>query len=308
MRADRHSHLPLDQLDPEQHVVVFHGSMRRARELSLVLDAMALAYEVVSAPRSAMLVVMPADSGKARELLDSYAEESRDWPPKEEPLPSLPGGIPSVVTYGLLLLLFRHLQLRRIGGLDWWEQGRTQADLITASGEWWRVVTALCLHADLRHLVGNLVFGSMFVLFLAQLHGPGWAWTLVLLSGALGNLTNAWVQPVSHSSIGASTAVFGALGLLVADAWRWRHRRLGWMRRLAPFVVGVALLGYLGTAGERTDVMAHVTGFAWGIVVGTLFGTIERRLPHGGRAQVLAGLATLAVIAAAWGWGLSVAG
>ena len=121
------------------------------------------------------------------------------------------------------------------------------------------------------------------------------------MAGALGNAINAWVQPPDHSSIGASTAVFGALGILSSNAWK--HRRGiegGWFRRWTPIVGGVILLAYTGLGGERTDVIAHVTGFIAGLVLGGLFGEIAPRIQINSRLQVGLGLATLAILTLCW--------
>ncbi len=96
---------------------------------------------------------------------------------------------------------------------------------------------------------------------------------MILLAGGAGNLLNDLFEPASHTSIGASTAVFGAVGLLAVLALRdgamqWRSG----IRRWAPLAAGVMLLFFLGTEGEQVDVGAHVGGFAAG--VGARGGTV----------------------------------
>ena len=98
------------------------------------------------------------------------------------------------------------------------------------SGAWWRCFTALTLHADGTHLAANMATGALFAGFLVPQLGAGWTWLMVLLGGGMGNLINSWgYRGASHRSIGASTAVFAALGLLVAGEvfYRWRTRRAG---------------------------------------------------------------------------------
>ena len=65
--------------------------------------------------------------------------------------------------------------------------------------------------------------------------------------------------------------MFATLGLLAAYAWR-RRRDQGdrWAYRWAPLVAGVILLGFMGAGGERTDVLAHLTGFAMGALAGVV--------------------------------------
>jgi hypothetical protein len=103
-------------------------------------------------------------------------------------------------------------------------------------GEWWRVVTALTLHADMLHLLSNLAFGALFGYPAARLFGPGVAWLLILVGGALAYGIDAQLHPPEHYLLGASTAVFTALGLIAAYGWR-RHLR-NWTpldpQRIAP--------------------------------------------------------------------------
>jgi len=109
------------------------------------------------------------------------------------------------------------------------------------------------------------------------------------------------VQPPTHGSIGASTAVFAALGILAALTWRRQMpvRRPG-VRRWLPLGAGVMLLFYLGTGGERTDVVAHLAGFVAGIGAGAAIAQLGARLPRGPAAQRTYGMAALLLPAIAW--------
>ncbi len=94
----------------------------------------------------------------------------------------------------------------------------------------------------------------------------------MLLSGALGNGLTAWVHGSDHVSVGASTAVFGAVGLLVGQGLILR-RRLGLRgpRALAPIAAGLGLFAMLGTGGARTDLLAHVFGLLSGTALGVIY-------------------------------------
>jgi len=145
-------------------------------------------------------------------------------------------------------------------------------------GEWWRTITALGLHADAAHLAGNIGFGALFGILLSQYIGSGAAWFTILLAGASGNALNAFLYQTTHLSIGASTMVFAALGVLgvfsLNDGHQYQQRGF---RRWAPFFATLALLGFIGTAGERTDVMAHLSGYFCGCMAGLIWLTLLRR-------------------------------
>jgi membrane associated rhomboid family serine protease len=124
---------------------------------------------------------------------------------------------------------------------------------------------------------------------------------MIVNGAALANWMEAQLGPATHRAVGASTAVFTALGMLAAHSWRTRfHLPQRWALRWAPLVAGVILLGWLGSGGEQTDLVAHATGFVVGVLIGAAAAlpAIDhalRRVP-----QWLAGLAALASIAIPW--------
>lgn len=202
----------------------------------------------------------------------------------------------------LVLVFFAFAQTTYLGSRDWLDAGRLQAGLVR-DGEWWRVFTALTLHLDMAHLLGNLVFGVVFGFIASLSLGSGAAWLTILLCGAAGNLLNAWLQPLTHSAVGASTAVFAALGLIAAFQWRVQMVQAGerWLRRLGPLVAGIALLAFLGVGDERTDVGAHLTGFLCGLGGGWLWGDVlRRRGAPSMRVQWMMGGAAPTLLALAW--------
>ena len=147
-------------------------------------------------------------------------------------------------------------------------------------GEWWRPFTALFLHADLGHLAGNLLAGMVFATLVARSVGPLRGWAMILGCGTLGNIiTSRITYPEPFVSLGASTAVFAALGILsglgIVETLRDRAR-LPWVRISAPFLAGIILLGWLGgDHGARTDVLGHVFGFSSGLLAGVAAGMFE---------------------------------
>jgi len=135
----------------------------------------------------------------------------------------------------------------------------------------WRPVTALTLHANLPHILGNMTFFIIFTAVAGEILGFGTALFVVLISGILGNFTTASIlyfnsYAVSYDSLGASTAVFGALGLIVAISILRRRNNLS-MKKSVPLIAGFALLSLTGT-GPGSDVFAHFTGFLWGALLG----------------------------------------
>lgn len=157
---------------------------------------------------------------------------------------------------------------------------------IMQDGEIYRAFTSLFLHGDFEHLIGNILYGSIFCLLVANTLGPWTGWGLILTSGFLGNLTNAaFHHEVLFRSLGASTATFGALGLLVGvglhQAWLDRSVQSG-IRKMVPLAIGVMLFSMFGIGSpdpsSTTDVIAHVFGFGFGVLLGVPFSRIRSQL------------------------------
>jgi rhomboid protease GluP len=183
-------------------------------------------------------------------------------------------------------------------GLDWLLLGDLDAG---AAGEWWRAITALTLHLDQEHLLGNLLFGVIGGIALARLIGPGVAWGSILGAGALANCMEVLIAPVTHRAVGASTAVFAALGLLAGMAWqpRLKLRERAW-QRYAPLIAGVSLLTLLGAGSEHVDVLGHGLGFLLGVVAGWIFARATMSQNRDIRLQIVTGFGALMLICIAW--------
>ena len=170
---------------------------------------------------------------------------------RAEEEPAEPPDLVAGTSVAGILLLFFVITTVWQPGLPWFERGSADADRILI-GELWRTVTALTLHANLAHVLSNAVGIALFLAALSSMLGPGLASALVLLAGAGGNLVNSLVHGSAHVSIGASTAVFGAVGMLGGLALARRGRRkIPGRRAWVAVAAALALLALLGTGGEQ---------------------------------------------------------
>jgi membrane associated rhomboid family serine protease len=267
----------------------------------MVLDAAGIRAGI-DHRRGQWLLVVPEEAlPRALQELDDYQSEVLTDPHrKERPVSPLAGGAVGVVAYTVVLIGAAGLASRYAFGADWFEAGRAQAGLIV-EGEWWRVFTALTLHVDAGHLVANLAFGAVFGFLAAQVLGGGAAWLVILLGGGLGNAVNAFLQPPQHAAVGASTAVFAALGVLVAvSLYHRRNLPGGVVRRWSPLVGGLVLLAYMGMSGERTDVLAHVTGLSAGLVLGAACALLPIAWLERRSVQLGASILTVLLLVLSW--------
>lgn len=277
---------------------------REARTHVLVLIARGIPCRLSDDPDAWRIHVAAEDAERARAEIAAYVAENAPEPPGPEiglraAVPYLPAGA-GAAAYAMVLFGVFGLQRRHSFGVDWTELGAANAGVMM-DGALWRAATALTLHGDLGHLLGNLVFGALAGTLVAAQFGAGVGWLAIVLAGVLGNLLNAAFQPDPHAAVGASTAVFGALGFLAGAAQR--ARRPGWrvgLRRWAPVAAGAMLLAFLGFGGENTDIGAHVAGFAVGVALGagvTLLPLAQLVRP---KVQGLCAAAALLLLAVAW--------
>ncbi len=255
-----------------------------------------------------VLLVEEADYEAARVELAAYESENANWPPPTVVAHAAPGARWGVAAYLAVVGVFHIITAGRAFGIDYYERGASVADKVIGA-EPWRAVTALLLHSGPVHVWNNLLFGALFLYSAAYNLGGGVTCLAMVVAGALGNGTNALMQDPMHASIGASTAVFAAVGLLGGS--EWRRRRLLSQRRLrvaAPIVMALCILAFHGIpeVPGRVDVMAHVTGFAWGVVLGVLLPMVLGARIEDRRTQAACGIAAAVVIAASWTGALAI--
>jgi membrane associated rhomboid family serine protease len=293
-------------VDEEPQTVVFRSRHRRAcDERALVLTAVGLPAEVALGEGEFLLLVPSGDAAYAVQHLLQYEAENRPPPPPPPPPRAWPHAWLGCTAYVLVLMGVTVALSRGSVRLDAFDLGVLDAARVQA-GEYWRAWTALTLHHDGPHLAANLLFGVWFGYLAGRQMGPGTAWLLTVTGAALANLLEALLGPAEHVSLGASTAVFAALGAMSAYSWRERlGQRLQWGRRWGPLIAGVVLLGWTGSAGEGTDVFAHLAGFGVGAILGATL-ALPGVKPRAERVpQWLSGALALASVALAWGCALA---
>jgi len=242
-------------------------------ERAFVLTAVGIPYTIVSDGAHCSLFVDAALASQAAAHLRQYEAEKAPARPRPSPDAPYPHAWLGSAIYALVLLIVTFAISQGLWRLDAFETGALVAQRVQA-GEWWRAWTALTLHVDGAHLIANLGAGIWFGWIAGQRLGPGTAWLLIVTGAAASNLLESLLASPAHRAVGASTAVFTALGLLSAHAWRERYRLpQRWAMRWGPLVAGIVLLGWLGSSGEDTDLVAHVSGF----IVGTVLGAVAAR-------------------------------
>jgi membrane associated rhomboid family serine protease len=276
------SEIPLETVADEAH----------ARDWELAVAAAGVPVRVERRADGWAVMVPAAELGRARAALAAYLA---DVPPASSAAELEYGPTRAGLVMAVVLLLLVPFTGFRADGRAPFVAGQGSAARILR-GQPWRAVTALTLHGDATHLVGNVAAMGVLGTAVCRLLGPGLGAALILLAGAGGNLLNAGLRGSPHIAVGASTAIFGALGILVGLAVLRARPPRG--RAWVPIAAGLALLGLLG-AGERADLTAHFLGFQVGIGLGVGAG-VALEAPPGPAAQRWLATATVAVVVGSW--------
>lgn len=275
--------------------VIRARNRRQAMDWSLVLASQEIPTTIERAEDHGwVLLVLPSDFERAVAHIRQFEKENRGatWRRQLE-LPAEAfhsGGLfPAVLLVALYVLTASQVPALQILG--------EMNSAAVRAGEWWRLFSAMLLHADLAHLIANATMG--FLLFgLAMAHyGPGGGLLASWLAGAAGNLLGLALYPEPHRSVGASGAVMGALGLIaIHSVSHWRNHSVGGDYAVRTALGGVLLFVLLGM-DPGTDVLAHLGGFLGGLLIGGALVLLPKGvLNHPAFDRTCAGALTLALL------------
>ena len=280
--------------------------MDDARQWSLVLDSQGIPNRLLPAGDGWTVEVDAPFAAQSAAALRAWYDENRPVDPTGTANDLAAGaqswlGSAAAALVLALLLGALHAWVVLDGGEPWRSAGTAAASRMFWSQPW-RALTALTLHADLLHVLSNMVFGAILGTLVFATLGPGLGVWLMVLAGTAGNLLNAGTRGPAYDGLGASTAVFAAVGILAG--YQLLNRSRGY-RAWAPLFAAVMLLALYGM-GPDTDVLAHLWGFACGLVAGAIAArTGLARVGIRLQWALYAGL--LAVVAGVWVLALSAA-
>ncbi|GAB6094939.1 rhomboid family intramembrane serine protease [Desulfatiferula olefinivorans] len=258
---------------------------KKSNLLGLILSSQGIRYTLDRYVGGYRIWVSDEEHERARSAIHLYIEENRGTKPKAtsfvERFHHTYSGL-----FAALLIFWVHTQLppgqARESVIE--QYGASASAIL--DGEVYRTATALFLHVDDIHLAGNMGGLLLFGTSVAGITGTGLGWFLILVTGMLGNGINAWFFQTRHLSIGASTAIFGALGILAGYRTVRSFEEKGFHPSIIlPVGAGLALLALLG-AGERSDLTAHLFGYLAGLGCGGLYARLVTKRPPE-RVQIL---------------------
>ncbi len=174
-----------------------------------------------------------------------------------------------MVTYillGLTVLVFigQEIGTYLLGGDFLLEMGAKYTPYIL-SGEYWRLITPVLLHASILHIGFNMY--ALFAIgpMLERQYGHGRFLALYLLSGFAGNVLSFFFTP--GVSVGASTAIFGLIG--AQGVFVYQNRRLFGNRTsgILRNIIGIAVINFIiGLTSQGIDNFGHLGGLLAGLL------------------------------------------
>lgn len=248
------------------------------------------------------LIVSQCDYEKARHAIRQYRAENRHWPWRQKVFREhvlFDWG--SLAWVGLISAFYwlsvNSANLRAAGLMD---------SVAVSRGQWWRLFTAIFLHANLGHLASNAGIGFILLGLGMGRYGTGIGLLAALMTGVGGNVTT-WLIDKNHLSLGASGMVMGALGLLAAQPITgWRKNPVTLKVLISGVAAGIMLFVFMGLS-PQSDVMAHFGGFASGLLVGIVLAQFPR-LAQNTAANILSGAIFCVLVILTWWLALQTAG
>jgi rhomboid protease GluP len=268
---------------------------------SLVLSAAKISHRINTVDHCSFEILVQEELlTSAEEELTAYQEENVHWPPVatvDDYTPTFRAM--SFVIVGGLVYIYSQSGEWSQDGL-WFLHGAGSAEAILNRGEYYRLVTALTLHADIVHILGNCILGGFLIHFFFGIVGNGIGLLAIVTTGALANYINVLVHGGDHNFVGFSTSIFSTIGMLCTISLSGKSARPT-LHFFMPVMAGLALLALLGSSGERTDFGGHFFGLVCGLIAGYAIRlTLFDRIRHSFKIQVFSACMGFAIVYYCW--------
>jgi len=143
--------------------------------------------------------------------------------------------------------------------------------LVLYSGYYYQLFTSLFVHADITHIVGNMLFLFIFGLRAEEMFSLPEYLVVYFVGGLTGNVLSLFLLSATTVSVGASGAIFAMFGASVVYA----------RRSVSQSIIGALIYAFFLlfiSAGVGVNIFAHIGGLAAGLVIGYVLAT--RRKPE----------------------------
>lgn len=142
---------------------------------------------------------------------------------------------------------------------------------LVRQGQWWRLFTCMFLHTGILHLFMNMASLYLTGMLLERITGSGKFLAGYLISGIVAAWVSLWWHEEPVVAAGASGAVFGLYGMLLALAV---SKLFDTSTKKMFLILLAGTAGYsllMGFLSEGIDNSAHVGGLAAGLLIGFIY-------------------------------------
>lgn len=200
-------------------------------------------------------------------MQDTYVSEGDYWQRQEQIYKS------SYITLALLAINVVVFLLCSFAFGCMYEKGAMITEVVLRDGQYYRLFTAMFLHADPQHLINNMLMLALGGAIVEHYTGHAFYFFLYMLSGLFGNMISMAYEiqnRLSWVSVGASGAIMGLVGFVVV--WILVNRKTFIKSR--NLMIRLALLGVFVIEAcffqKGANTAAHTGGFLTGAVLGVI--------------------------------------
>ncbi|WP_051192215.1 rhomboid family intramembrane serine protease [Butyrivibrio sp. VCB2001] len=200
-------------------------------------------------------------------MQDTYVSEGDYWQRQEQIYKS------SYITLALLAINVVVFLLCSFAFGWMYEKGAMITEVVLRDGQYYRLFTAMFLHADPQHLINNMLMLAIGGAIVEHYTGHAFYFFLYMLSGLFGNMISMAYEiqnRLSWVSVGASGAIMGLVGFVVV--WILVNRKT--FIRSRNLMIRLALLGVFVIEAcffqKGANTAAHTGGFLTGAVLGVI--------------------------------------
>lgn len=146
--------------------------------------------------------------------------------------------------------------------------GSMNAEKILVEGQYYRLLSSMFLHADIGHIVSNMIFLVGLGQMIEKAIGHVRFGVLYLLSGLGADICSMLYSIIIgelYNSVGASGAIFGLIGALFVLV-AMHNGKFGSVS-IGRLLFAVAYMIYTGASSESVDNSAHVGGLVCGVLI-----------------------------------------
>jgi rhomboid protease GluP len=211
------------------------------------------------------------------------------------------------LTYGIIAVNLIVFIVMVIGGAELFQPSGlkhikwgTNDTPLTLSGDWWRLLSSNYIHFGLIHVALNMYALYNLGMFLEPMLGKARYFAAYTATGILASLTSLWWHTDGVNSAGASGAIFGLIGLMLAFI----------VTKYIPTVVRQGLLQSVGIMAVYSlfyglkggvDNAAHIGGLIAGFIVGIIYWYMMKQKNKAGIGAVTsAGILIFSIGVAGW--------